>query len=69
VEVLQEKGESAYSVGTKFFIEYIADVIYFKTYKLGDLLEKYRFSGYGERYLNYEREGELNNLQIFAPAH
>lgn len=63
VEVVPEAaGEPAYSMGTHHFLEYLNDAIFFKTFKLQDFLDHYRFSSYGERYVNKERMDEITNL-------
>jgi hypothetical protein len=70
VEIVPDKStDPAYSMGTHHFREYLNDAIFYKTYKLQDFLDHYRFSSYGERYINKERMEEITNLQLFAPEY
>jgi|LauGreDrversion4_2_1035121.scaffolds.fasta_scaffold603807_2 hypothetical protein len=53
VEVVPEDTDlPAYCMGTYHLIEYLKDAVFYKTFKLSDFLDHYRFSGFGERYLD-----------------
>lgn len=41
--------------------------MFFKQYKLRYFIKQYRFSNYGERYVDDAKLAEFMNLEIFAP--
>jgi hypothetical protein len=61
--------EESYCMGTWHFIEFINDAVYHKTYKFRDFIDHYRFSAYGEKYLDLKRKADIHNLQLFAPVY
>jgi hypothetical protein len=63
VEIVPENPDlPAYSMGTHHFLEYLSDAIFYKTFKLQDFLEHYRFSGFGEKYIDPNKIDEITNL-------